>query len=557
MYEYAFRVQNNLEQSAVHSGAINGAASGSLLQFNLQLTQDQFQAFRAAAQRFAPADKEVTSRIRALAAADRANHPNTRRLSEETQFQIDSLLSEKLAVATDREAALHRSLNATDAAHLDEKIVILYSEQLKKLSLASALTGGVASSAGEPSDIRAAIQSVAGVPQPLSIESGTNDCIELPDGVEEGDMEACDDGGGDYDLDTCECDPGGGGGGAGAPASPSVSFSVLTSVAQGGTATVAITVSESTLTQITLTLTTLSGTGAAQFASGGSTMTITRSTSVVLSGITASSVANNIQLDATLSTGDGSGTFSVATPGPLMFSVTPPPPSITSISPSEIAVGANDVKVTISGSGFGTSPTVNLPSGVTLSSQSVSESSIALTVSVGYVTPSNSAQITVQSASGTSKPSNITLNGPAWASVLSDVTGQNLEGTILRLVTYQVYNVDGTTVASIPIAEAFTASGWNCTNAPQPVTETNVCNGQDQTESNGQFQDTWSNYSTYYTPANCGVNVTDHWQWCSPSGPSSGITFMTLSGFIHTVSSEINGYTNPPNEIPAGTIFKP
>jgi len=32
---------------------------------------------------------------------------------------------------------------------------------------------------------------------------------------------------------------------------------------------------------------------------------------------------------------------------------------------------------------------------------------------------------------------------------------------------------------------------------------------------------------------------------------------MTLTGFIHTVSSEINGYTNPPTEIPGGTVFTP
>ena len=220
MYEYAFRIQNNLEQSAINRGELSGAASGGLLQFNLQLTQDQFQAFRVAAQRFAPADKEVTSRIRALAAADRANHPNTRRLSEETQFQIDTLLSEKLSAATGQEALLRRSLNATDAAQLDAKIVLLYSEQLRKLSLQSGLTGGVASSAGEPSDIRAAIQSVAGVLQPLSTDPGGSNCLYLPANEEQDDEDTCEDEGGVYDRENCECQPpatGGGGGGSSSP----------------------------------------------------------------------------------------------------------------------------------------------------------------------------------------------------------------------------------------------------------------------------------------------------------------------------------------------------
>jgi len=92
------------------------------------------------------------------------------------------------------------------------------------------------------------------------------------------------------------------------------------------------------------------------------------------------------------------------------------------------------------------------------------------------------------------------------------VTGRDLEGTVLRLVNYQVYNVDKSAVASIPIAEVFTTSGWSCTNASQPATQTTACNGGTLTEAIGQFQDLWSDYSTAYTPANCGVNVTDHWQ---------------------------------------------
>ncbi len=39
--------------------------------------------------------------------------------------------------------------------------------------------------------------------------------------------------------------------------------------------------------------------------------------------------------------------------------------------------------------------------------------------------------------------------------------------------------------------------------------------------------------------------------------PNPGITFMTLSGFVHTADTQINTYTNPPTPIPQGTVFHP
>jgi hypothetical protein len=235
-------------------------------------------------------------------------------------------------------------------------------------------------------------------------------------------------------------------------------------------------------------------------------------------------------------------------------------PTITSVSPSKIYVGKDDVEVTISGSGFGTSPTVNLPPGVTSSGQTSSNSQISITLSVGYVKPTSSAKVTVTNSDNglTSNSFTITLNGPASAKVKSDrIIGQNLDGAMVRKTTYQVYNVDNSAAGSIPIAEDYTTSGWSCTNASQPVTLTTVCDGQSSTGSNGQFSDYWSDWGTFYTPDNCGDNVTDHWQWCSPSGPTPGITFMTLSGWVHTLSSNINGFVNPPTQIPTGTVFKP
>ncbi len=66
--------------------------------------------------------------------------------------------------------------------------------------------------------------------------------------------------------------------------------------------------------------------------------------------------------------------------------------------------------------------------------------------------------------------------------------------------------------------------------------------------------DEWDMY-TGYTPAGCGQNITDHWQWCGPANsnppaPNPGITFGTLIGWVHTASTQINGYTNPPTPMP-------
>lgn len=164
--------------------------------------------------------------------------------------------------------------------------------------------------------------------------------------------------------------------------------------------------------------------------------------------------------------------------------------------------------------------------------------------------------MSVKAGGQTSNTKQVILNGPAYAVVVSDTTGQEIDGTIVRITNYQVYNFDGSSTIVFPIAESFSTSGWSCTNASQPPTSTTPCDGLASTTS-GVFTDQWTDYSTYYTPANCGVNVTDHWQWCAPTGPNPGKTFMTLSGFIHTVSSEINGYINPPNDIPGGMVFNP
>ena len=235
-------------------------------------------------------------------------------------------------------------------------------------------------------------------------------------------------------------------------------------------------------------------------------------------------------------------------------------PYITSISPSTIMIGSSNIQLTINGTGFGSSPTVNLPSGVTQSNLSATDSKITLTVSVAYSSTIGNTNVSVTANGARSNTASILLNGPVEGIVQSDIPGQLLNGTPVRDVTYLVQNKDGTAAANIPIAENITTSGWNCSQSePNPALSTTACDGKSLTSSSGQFNDLWGWYENY-TPSGCGISVTDHWQWCAPSGsgPNPGKTFMTLTGYIHTNATEINGYAVPPsNGMPKGTVIQP
>jgi len=126
-----------------------------------------------------------------------------------------------------------------------------------------------------------------------------------------------------------------------------------------------------------------------------------------------------------------------------------------------------------------------------------------------------------------------------------------------RFVSYTVENYDNTLAANIPIAENISFSGYNC-QQPNPGHTSAQCNGQYSTDGGGNLTDQWAMY-TGFTPAGCGENTTDHWQWCGPTGnnPNPGITFGTLVGWRHTASTDMNGFINPPTPIPPGTIISP
>ena len=180
-------------------------------------------------------------------------------------------------------------------------------------------------------------------------------------------------------------------------------------------------------------------------------------------------------------------------------------------------------------------------------------------VTIAYSATIGNNNFTVKGPTGTSPAFGFTVNGPNKMVVQSDSLGP-CDGAPYqcRFVKYTIKNYDGTLAASIPIAENITYSGWNCQQT-YPGNTYAHCTGADTTDASGNFTDQWNMWGTGFTPANCGENVTDHWQWCSPTGnnPNPGITFGTLVGWQHTSSVNINGYINPPTTIPTGTIFAP
>jgi hypothetical protein len=232
-------------------------------------------------------------------------------------------------------------------------------------------------------------------------------------------------------------------------------------------------------------------------------------------------------------------------------------PSITSVTPDTVKVGSTDVQLTIVGSGFGTSPTVNLPLGVTaLSGQASTNTKVIIPVSVSINATIGPNSLTITAGGETSNPGSLTLDGPFYMIVEDDQMGHcyGCSTTVERFVTYQVMNFSGSSAGAIPIGESYTpVAGWNCTQS-RPTTKVTLCSGGDTTLSDGEFTDGWTLTADGYTPVDCGEtgNNVDDWQWCA-TGRSIG----KLTGWVHTNAVSINGYVNPTTPMPAGHVINP
>ena len=241
------------------------------------------------------------------------------------------------------------------------------------------------------------------------------------------------------------------------------------------------------------------------------------------------------------------------------------------INPTDLGmamIGSNSVQITINGSGFGSSPTINLPPGFTRNSQmNNSDSQIIVSVNIAFSATIGRNNLSVTTAAGTSNNGTFTVDGPAQMVVQDDrvVPLDNYSGgTQARQVLYQVQNFSSSAAAGIPIGENFMHA--NDTTACNQVVIPIVthCDGSVLTGTDGKFLDDWALLDRL-TPAGCGITITDHWQWCGPlpSDPSSPVPFGTLTGFSHTDRISINGFEAPvpiplqPHYLPVGTIILP
>ena len=229
-------------------------------------------------------------------------------------------------------------------------------------------------------------------------------------------------------------------------------------------------------------------------------------------------------------------------------------PMITSFDPNPIMIGVSNTTLTINGSGFGTDPTVNLPSGVTSTGYGATDSKIILQgVSVALSATVGNNNVTVEAGGQTSPKATLTVDGPYQMVVQSDILGHctGCQTTVERRITYQINNFSGTPAQNVWIGEVVSTNGWSCTQS-NPGLTTTPCS-QNDIKSNGIFTDSWYLNSDSYTPVGCGFNVaSDNWQWCAHS-PAQ--TLGVLQGYVHTNAISENGVVSPPNSFPPNTVI--
>jgi hypothetical protein len=227
-------------------------------------------------------------------------------------------------------------------------------------------------------------------------------------------------------------------------------------------------------------------------------------------------------------------------------------PTITSFDPNPIMIGSTNQSLTINGSGFGTSPTVSLPSGFTSSGQGSTDTKIVLTgVSVAYSATVGNNNVTVTASGQTSPAAALGVDGPYHLIVEGDITFlcSGCNTTVERDVTYQIQNFSGSNAGVTWMGEDFNNGSSSCT--PSNTGSPTTCSQNFQSLGTGIFIDQWSMSSDAYQPSGCGFTVNyDHWQWCRHSAPQ---TLGTLTGYIHTDHIKINGVLSPA-QIPSGTV---
>jgi hypothetical protein len=100
-------------------------------------------------------------------------------------------------------------------------------------------------------------------------------------------------------------------------------------------------------------------------------------------------------------------------------------PSVTSMSPTRGLIGVT-TSVTINGKGFGTNPTVNAGSGVTVTRGSFTDTQVQASFAVASNAPSGNHSVTVTTAQGTSNSVNFYVQVPYSATFISQISAAAL-----------------------------------------------------------------------------------------------------------------------------------
>jgi len=251
-----------------------------------------------------------------------------------------------------------------------------------------------------------------------------------------------------------------------------------------------------------------------------------------------------------------------------------PTPNITGVSPPSPWQEGQQVSVTVSGTGFGTSPTLTItwPDGSTYNG-SCSGAGCDTSISASVTVPSDqSGDATLQITStgygqgflgGGSPTSNTATVGidpepgtgtPTYMIITQDYTGKcsGCTAAAARVLTYRVMVSHGVgwsglqgTGGAMCETNNYPNYTWSCTGS-MPTISVSACKpGQYVfTDSDGNMpgQDQWT-LSSDQSPAGCGYdNLVDVWNAAgSPATPVG-----KMSGYMHTDAISINGSVATP-----------
>lgn len=187
------------------------------------------------------------------------------------------------------------------------------------------------------------------------------------------------------------------------------------------------------------------------------------------------------------------------------------PPMISSISPSEGPVTQTVFGVTISGSGFGNSPTVDAGSGISIDIVSANDTQIQANFQIASTATPGNHSVTVTNGQ-TSNGVNFFVQVPTSIAVINTVSSgpnscSNGMAGWKRVVTLQLRDQNNQPMSYIfQVADQIVASGQNSC----ALSSFNV--GSTFTDSTGSWTDTYSFCSSVcVTTTNCETDATQTW----------------------------------------------